>query len=477
MPLVELTHREAEGDLPHVCVRCGAPAAVWKEQLVRLYNTRSSYGRGGVGALVRLILDLNRYYASPQLIFRAPFCDRHRDHWTNHGVLFWVLIGLAPLVLITALALGLRAGWSSMGLQGLAVLLSTVCVLGPTIVWATAVRNFTTSRESVVFANVGQPFIDAVAAQRQRRQARPALAVPRDAPTAEAPQAIFVGRAEEAPTASPRRAAPEPDDDAGDWTTARRRRPLDNSDRRAFLIGLAVIAPLALATLVVGVVLMSQAHPKADRSARKGAVDPPDEGDKDDAEPPEPRPAPPPAVPGKTTVDLVPLIDPKKDVLDDRKWEVADGVLRCKDGSFVPKIQLPYRPPEEYDFVVTFSQRELRNGVALIMPHPNGGSFFWLVGAGDGTAYGFHGDDRKWARSPGLLKDHTAYTTVVQVRRDGVRALLDGKELARADYRDLKCDGWRTIKDKSLLGLACDDPTVFHFVRVVEVTGAGKKTR
>src|SRR5579884_3138049 len=43
------------------------------------------------------------------------------------------------------------------------------------------------------------------------------------------------------------------------------------------------------------------------------------------------RPNPPPDVPGKKTVDLLPLIDPKKDAVDNRKWFVVDGVLWCDD--------------------------------------------------------------------------------------------------------------------------------------------------
>jgi hypothetical protein len=49
--------------------------------------------------------------------------------------------------------------------------------------------------------------------------------------------------------------------------------------------------------------------------------------------------------------------------------------------------------------------------------------------------------------------------------------------VARADYKDLSSDNWHTVKDPSVLTVACDDPTVFHHVRVIEITGSGKKTR
>jgi hypothetical protein len=67
----------------------------------------------------------------------------------------------------------------------------------------------------------------------------------------------------------------------------------------------------------------------------------------------------------------------------------------------------------------------------------------------------------------------------VQVRRSEIRALLDGKEVlhCKTDFKDLKTDGWRKMKDNSVLSVDCDDPTVFTAVRVIEVRGAGKRTR
>lgn len=193
-----------------------------------------------------------------------------------------------------------------------------------------------------------------------------------------------------------------------------------------------------------------------------------------------PQPPPPMGVPGKPMVDLIPLVDPAKDALEDRRWLVKNNVLRCDDGGFVPRLEIPYQPPEEYDFIVTFSQRDLRNGISLIMPKPQGGgSFFWYLGSGDGSEYGFASNPNIAGQAPGLIQTNTAYTTTVQVRRGSVRALLHGKELINhpTNFADLTCDDWRRIRDTSLLALACDDPTVFHYVRVVEITGKGKRTR
>jgi serine/threonine protein kinase len=189
-----------------------------------------------------------------------------------------------------------------------------------------------------------------------------------------------------------------------------------------------------------------------------------------------PLPPLPPELDGKPSINLIRLANLHKDVVHGR-WLVANKALDCNDGNFVPRIQFPYRPPAEYDFVVTFWQPGLRNGIALVMPNPNGGSFFWFLGNENGAGYGFFGKPNKEGRQPGLIKAKSVHTTVVQVRKGSVRALVDGKELMRleTDFRDLTCDQWRSIHNSDFVAVACDDPTVFYYVRIVEVSGKGKK--
>jgi hypothetical protein len=181
---------------------------------------------------------------------------------------------------------------------------------------------------------------------------------------------------------------------------------------------------------------------------------------------------------GKPSVNLIPPAVPPQDVVRGR-WSVANKALHCTGGSFVPRVQFPYHPPAEYDFVVTFWQPKLRNGISLIMPNPNGGAFFWFVGNEAGAGYGFHARPKKEGRQPGLIKAESVHTTVVQVRKGSIRALVDGKELMRlqTDYRDLSCDNWRRMPNTELVAVACDDPTVFYHIRIVEVSGPGIKGR
>lgn len=209
---------------------------------------------------------------------------------------------------------------------------------------------------------------------------------------------------------------------------------------------------------------------------------------------PKPQPKPPdpeafvpkalgqPPLPGELaalkSVDLIPLIDVDQDRIHGR-WAIANNVLHCNDQHLVPRIQIPYQPPAEYDFVVTFSQPSLRNGISLVMPNPHGGTFFWFIGSGKGSQYGFAGKPNREGRANGLIKANTHHTTIVEVRRNIVRARLDGKELLafQTDFRDLTTDPWRSVKDARMLAVCCDDPTVFHHVRLIEMTGKGNRLR
>jgi hypothetical protein len=194
---------------------------------------------------------------------------------------------------------------------------------------------------------------------------------------------------------------------------------------------------------------------------------------------PDPQPEKPANPDEKGTVDLLKMIDLSRDVVKGGdKWTFTSrGALRCADQHFGPRIQTRYEPPDEYDFIIQFSQEKLRHAVTAMMPNRNGKSFLWKVGVGNGNDYELMEEGGKIGKAAGLLRPKTLQTTTIQVRRHAIRCTLDGRELVNREvnFKKLTIDSWNQIPDASCLGFGCDDPTTFYSVRVVEISGPGRK--
>lgn len=444
MAEILVSREEVELRLPPVCICCGAPSTFWQSKrfIVEPMPTIMPTARAA-----SLFLLMRHLANAERLTLRSCFCDEHRDHWRRGNVLlFGGLAGLLALITIgiaLMVWLSLKTESSSRWAEGFFLL----SVLGYAVAWGIALTLTMSKKiraqgmaDGILLQNVGDGFVAALERARQERASQ-------NGPTPPTVPASVIEKEQEAQAT---------------WGYHMR-------------LVKWTVGGVWLAGLVLGVVmvLVSGLSGKPAATGVDSMLAPFAKAIK---------PPPPADVPGKTTVDLIPLVDLGLDRVQapHTAWRNSDNALYSIYTGGFPRVALPYRPPLEYDFIVTFAQPERCRGVYLILPNPNGGSFAWYVSEGDGWRCGFSADPAgQTGQLAQQLKSNVACTTVVQVRRDGVKALVDGKVMGehKTNFRDLFIDDRRKLPDETLLGLSCDEPTVFHYVRVVEITGQGKKAR
>ncbi len=178
---------------------------------------------------------------------------------------------------------------------------------------------------------------------------------------------------------------------------------------------------------------------------------------------------------------LLPLVDPARDTVGGM-WTWRDGRL-SSDRSRHARIEIPFRPPEEYDLRLVFMRQAGADAVGVVLSRQDR-TFAWLMGAMNNTAFGFESiaGARAWSNAstvPALscLKNDRLYTCVLQVRKDGIRAYLEGQPLTRVetDYSNLGLDEAWALRSPGVLGLVThESPTLFHRLELLEVAGKGE---
>ncbi|MEW6357347.1 MAG: SUMF1/EgtB/PvdO family nonheme iron enzyme [Planctomycetota bacterium] len=194
----------------------------------------------------------------------------------------------------------------------------------------------------------------------------------------------------------------------------------------------------------------------------------------------------------QNAINLLPLIDPQKDAVAGVWQKTEDGLM--SDIGFVSRVQIPYQPPDEYDFRIEFTRLEAKGkkgtvgwGDVFQVLQKDGRPFHWYMGAHGNTWFGFElvGGKRFDKNATGVkieecLQLRHRYSATVVVRRDSVKAVLHGKPISewRPEFGALSEGPYAGLTDKTLIGLgACNVQTVFHRIEVREVTGKGTFTR
>jgi len=179
-------------------------------------------------------------------------------------------------------------------------------------------------------------------------------------------------------------------------------------------------------------------------------------------------------------VDLLSLIESQRDSVAGT-WTVRDGSLIAEKALF-GRLEIPYQPPQEYDFRILFSRQDGSDSVTQILSR-SGRSFGWTMGGSNNAVFGFEtingvsaAANQTTVKGAVGLENGRKYTSVVKVRDQSVKAYLDGRLLSewKTDYADMDIyKDWK-LRNSSLLGLGSwNSTTVFHRVEMLEVTGKG----
>ncbi len=194
-------------------------------------------------------------------------------------------------------------------------------------------------------------------------------------------------------------------------------------------------------------------------------------------------------------IELLGSIDLELDTVDrrDTSWSWADKALGAKSkdlrsrGSLTPgrgsrhRIMVPYQPPVEYDYELTFVPEDAACDVGQMFV-VDGKLTMWMLQGSRGNA-GFQyvdkvhvGLNRTRTRDFKLIMGRPN-TSMIKVRKSGVRAFLNGKLLA--EFHDIKALSLPPVwtYNKNVLGFGANHPVRFVGIRVWEITGSGKRLR
>jgi hypothetical protein len=171
-------------------------------------------------------------------------------------------------------------------------------------------------------------------------------------------------------------------------------------------------------------------------------------------------------------VNLLASVDLSRDVVSGT-WTSDGGALHCDGTSGQPKLlEFRYLPPAEYDYEVVFSEDGSLHAENFVCMG-GGRQFFWVVGDGNNaTCYFGHVIGAPLGKVS-LTAGHR-YTTLIKVRRDGMRAYLDGRELGHVDtdYSNVSLPRRLKLRAMNTLGLGfASEHTTVESATITEVGG------
>jgi hypothetical protein len=196
-----------------------------------------------------------------------------------------------------------------------------------------------------------------------------------------------------------------------------------------------------------------------------------------------------PSVDGENVIRLMQLVDPSKDAIHGT-WHFQNGALIAEpDEKGRLLLELPYRPPHEYDFRIIFARINNNPGVIAQQCTFAGNPFSWCMSTkrqlgGFDLNSGLFPNNRATGPLPSPLTPGQKYISVVKVRADHADSYLNDSLVRdwQTDYSDMAPPAPKEVwalPNRGTIGLAANggESIAFYLIQVVEIAGRGTALR
>jgi hypothetical protein len=159
MAHVRLGRFEVEDyDLPRVCMRCGAPATVYKRNKFKWHPPWAFLFLGAIGAMI----------FGKTMTVPVPLCPKHKWHWTGRAALVGFTLPLIPIFFIAwaIVASQFSERGSVLFMPSLVVFLAWL-IMAIVLLRLTGIRPAEITDKSITLTGVSEEFIRALEADRR----------------------------------------------------------------------------------------------------------------------------------------------------------------------------------------------------------------------------------------------------------------------------------------------------------------------
>lgn len=160
---------EMEGQLPSICIRCGAPATAWVEKSFELPDKDEQFVGFGLVSRIRFFLKLGQSFARPRLLVRAPFCEAHKQHWYYRKLIIFGGLGAWFVLFILSIIVSKVAGGGLEVLLAIAFITGLAYGVAAVVAHETSIHSKETTENGVTLKGVADQFKDLLEAQRAHK--------------------------------------------------------------------------------------------------------------------------------------------------------------------------------------------------------------------------------------------------------------------------------------------------------------------